>query len=287
MKAQNVALVTGSSSGIGFETALMLARNGFHTYASMRNLEKSKSITEIANREKLPLRVVQLDVNDDKSVKDAIYKIENEQGKINVVVNNAGYLLIGPLEELSIEEFKEQFETNFFGAIRVIKAVLPVMRRQRAGTIINISSIAGRIGLPLNSPYVSSKFALEGLSESISYEIEQFGIKVVLIEPGVIKTNAASSFKTGKDVAVIAAANNDNNSPYAELTQNRIAALRSRFEAGLDPIEVAKVILKAATSENPDLRYLVGDDAFKLMDMRKNTADENFRKLIIENILHK
>ena len=287
MKAQNVALVTGSSSGIGFETALMLARNGFHTYASMRNLEKSKSITEIANREKLPLRVVQLDVNDDKSVKDAIYKIENEQGKINVVVNNAGYLLIGPLEELSIEEFKEQFETNFFGAIRVIKAVLPVMRRQRAGTIINISSIAGRIGLPLNSPYVSSKFALEGLSESISYEIEQFGIKVVLIEPGVIKTNAASSCKTGKDVAVIAAANNDNNSPYAELTQNRIAALRSRFEAGLDPIEVAKVILKAATSENPDLRYLVGDDAFKLMDMRKNTADENFRKLIIENILHK
>jgi NAD(P)-dependent dehydrogenase (short-subunit alcohol dehydrogenase family) len=110
---QKVALVTGSSSGIGFETALLLARNGFHTYASMRNLEKSKIITEIANREKLPMQVVQLDVNDDVSVKNAIYKVENEQGKINVVVNNAGYLLIGPLEELSIEEFKEQFETNF------------------------------------------------------------------------------------------------------------------------------------------------------------------------------
>ncbi|MBV9178318.1 MAG: SDR family NAD(P)-dependent oxidoreductase [Nitrososphaeraceae archaeon] len=164
----------------------------------MRNLEKSKIIKEIANREKLPLQVVQLDVNDDMSVKNAIYNVENEQGKINVVVNNAGYLLIGPLEELSIEEFKEQFETNFFGAIRVIKEVLPIMRRQKAGTIINVSSIAGRIGLPLNSPYVSSKFALEGLSESISYEIEEFGIKVVLIEPGVIKTNAASNFKTGK-----------------------------------------------------------------------------------------
>jgi len=281
MKAQSVALVTGSSSGIGFETSLLLARNGYHTYASMRNLGKSKTITEISNREKLPLSVIQLDVDDDKSVKDAIYRIDNEQGRIDVVVNNAGYLLIGPLEELSIREFKEQFETNFFGAIRVIKEVLPILRRQRAGTIVNISSLAGRIGLPLNSPYVSSKFALEGLSESMAYEIEQFGIKVVLVEPGYIKTNVANSFKTGKNV-VVTAANKKNNSPYAEFTQNRIAALGPSVEAGLDPIEVAKVILKAATSENPDLRYLIGEGAVKLMDMRKNTSDENFRRLIME-----
>lgn len=281
MKAQSVALVTGSSSGIGFETSLLLARNGYHTYASMRNLEKSKTITEISNREKLPLSVIQLDVDDDKSVKDAIYRIENGQGRIDVVVNNAGYLLIGPLEELSIREFKEQFETNFFGAIRVIKEVLPILRRQRAGTIVNISSLAGRIGLPLNSPYVSSKFALEGLSESMAYEIEQFGIKVVLVEPGYIKTNVANSFKTGKNV-VVTAANKKNNSPYAEFIQNRIAALGPSVEAGLDPIEVAKVILKAATSENPDLRYLIGEGAVKLMDMRKNTSDENFRRLIME-----
>jgi NAD(P)-dependent dehydrogenase (short-subunit alcohol dehydrogenase family) len=149
---KSVALITGSSSGIGFETALLLARNGFHTYASMRNLEKSKNIIEIANRDELPLQVIQLDVDDDKPVKDAIYKIESEQGRIDVVVNNAGYLLIGPLEELSIREFKEQFETNFFGAIRVIKEVLPMMRKQRAGTIVNISSLAGRIEPPLNSP---------------------------------------------------------------------------------------------------------------------------------------
>ncbi len=285
MKAQSVALVTGSSSGIGFETSLLLARNGYHTYASMRNLGKSKTITEIANREKLPLPVIQLDVDDDKSVKDAIYRIENEQGRIDVVVNNAGYLLIGPLEELSIREFKEQFETNFFGAIRVIKEVLPIMRRQRAGIIVNISSLAGRVGLPLNSPYVSSKFALEGLSESMAYEIEQFGIKLVLIEPGYIKTNVANSFKTGKNV-VVTAANNKNNSPYAEFTQNRIAALGPSVEAGLDPIEVAKVILKAATSENPDLRYLIGEGAVKLMNMRKSTSDESFRKLIMKSILH-
>ena len=280
MKAQSVALVTGSSSGIGFETSLLLARNGYHTYASMRNLGKSKTITEISNREKLPLSVIQLDVDDDKSVKDAIYRIDNEQGRIDVVVNNAGYLLIGPLEELSIREFKEQFET-IFGAIRVIKEVLPIKRRQRAGIIVNISSLAGRIGLPLNSPYVSSKFALEGLSESMAYEIEQFGIKLVLIEPGYIKTNVANSFKTGKNV-VVTAANKKNNSPYAEFTQNRIAALGPSVEAGLDPIEVAKVILKAATSENPDLRYLIGEGAVKLMDMRKNTSDENFRRLIME-----
>jgi NAD(P)-dependent dehydrogenase (short-subunit alcohol dehydrogenase family) len=281
MKAQSVALVTGSSSGIGFETSLLLARNGYHTYASMRNLGKSKTITEISNREKLPLSVIQLDVDDDNSVKDAIYRIENEQGRIDVVVNNAGYLLIGSLEELSIREFKEQFETNFFGAIRVIKEVLPILRRQRAGTIVNISSLAGRVGLPLNSPYVSSKFALEGLSESMAYEIEQFGIKVVLVEPGYIKTNVANSFKTGKNV-VVTAANKKNNSPYAEFIQNRIAALGPSVEAGLDPIEVAKVILKAATSENPDLRYLIGEGAVKLMDMRKNTSDENFRRLIME-----
>ena len=286
MKAQSVALVTGSSSGIGFETSLLLARNGYHTYASMRNLGKSKTITEIANREKLPLSVIQLDVDDDKSVKDAIYRIENEQGRIDVVVNNAGYLLIGSLEELSIEEFKEQFETNFFGAIRVIKEVLPIMRRQRVGTIVNISSLAGRVGLPLNSPYVSSKFALEGLSESMAYEIEQFGIKVVLLEPGYIKTNVANSFKTGKNV-VVTAANNKNNSPYAEFTQNRIATLGPSVKAGLDPIEVAKVILKSATSENPDLRYLIGEGAVKLMNMRRNTSDENFRRLIMESVLHK
>ena len=253
----------------------------------MRNFEKSKSIMEIANKEKLPLQVVLLDVNDDKSVKDAIYKIEKKQGRIDVAVNNAGYLLIGPVEELSIEEFKEQFETNFFGAIRVIKAVLPIMRKQRVGTIINISSIAGRIGLPLNSPYVSSKFALEGISESIAYEVDLFGIKVVLIEPGVIKTNAANSFKTGKKVADndINNSNSNPDTPYADITTKRIAALKSRFEDGLAPVEVAKVILKAARSENPDLRYLVGDDAFKLMDMRNNTHDKEFRKLIMENIL--
>src|SRR5919202_214618 len=142
MKPQSVALVTGSSSGIGYETALLLARNGFKTYASMRNLGKSKDITQVANREKLPLQVVQLDVNDDVSVKQAVEKmVVAEDQRIDVLVNNAGYGLFGAAEDLSIEEIKAQFETNFFGVVRVTQQVLPVMRKQKSGTIVNISSV--------------------------------------------------------------------------------------------------------------------------------------------------
>jgi NAD(P)-dependent dehydrogenase (short-subunit alcohol dehydrogenase family) len=278
-----VAVVTGSSSGIGFETSLLLAKNGFFTYATMRNLDKSNKIIDLKLKEKLPLEVLELDVTDDKSVKEAIEKIANEQGTVNVLVNNAGYALVGPLEELSIQEFKEQFETNVFGAIRVTQAVLPIMRKQRHGTIVNISSIAGRIGFPLTSAYVSSKFALEGLSESMAYEIDQFGTKVILIEPGVIKTNFDHNLKIGKKVSTT----NDRNSPYADITERRIAGFKPRFENGIPAIEVAKVILKAITSKNvpSESRYLVGNDAFKLMEIRKNKSDKEFRRLVMEGVL--
>ena len=190
---KKVALVTGSSSGMGFTTAVMLARAGIHTYASMRNLKKSKTITDLANKENLPLQVIQLDVNDDKSVKDAIAKIVTEKERIDVLVNNAGYGLFGSIEDVSIEEMKAQFETNFFGVMRVTQLVLPTMRKQKSGTIVNVSSVGGRISLPVLSAYNSTKFALEGLSESMSYELEPFGIKVVIIEPGVIRTNIMDS----------------------------------------------------------------------------------------------
>ena len=278
-----VAVVTGSSSGIGFETSLLLAKNGFFTYATMRNLDKSNKIIDLKLKEKLPLEVLELDVTDDKSVKEAIEKVANEQGTVKVLVNNAGYALVGPLEELSIQEFKEQFETNVFGAIRVTQAVLPIMRKQRHGTIVNISSIAGRIGFPLTSAYVSSKFALEGLSESMAYEIDQFGTKVILIEPGVIKTNFDHNLKIGKKVSTT----NDRNSPYADITERRIAGFKPRFENGIPAIDVAKVILKAITSKNvpSESRYLVGNDAFKLMEIRKNRSDKEFRRLVMEGVL--
>src|SRR5919106_2638905 len=221
-----VAVVTGSSSGIGYETSLLMARNGFFTYATMRSTDKSNKIIDLIRNEKLPLEVLRLDVTDDKSVKEAIERIANEQGRIDVLVNNAGYALLGPLEELSIQEFKEQFETNVFGVVRVTKEILPIMRRQLHGTIVDISSIAGKIGFPLTSAYVSSKFALEGLSESIAYEIEQFGIKIILIEPGVIKTNFNNNIKVGKRVTITS------NSPYGEMTQKRISRFKPKFESG-------------------------------------------------------
>ncbi|MGZ5546719.1 MAG: SDR family oxidoreductase [Nitrososphaeraceae archaeon] len=277
---KKVAVVTGSSSGIGLETSLLLARNGFYTYVTMRNLTKSKTITDLKQKEKLSLEVLKLDVTTDESVKEAIHRITNEQGRIDVLVNNAGYALVGPFEELSIEEFKEQFETNVFGVIRVTQSVLPIMRRQKCGTIVNISSIAGKIGFPLTSAYVSSKFALEGLCESMAYEVEQFGIKVILIEPGVIKTNFDNNLKIGKRVSIVP------NSSYAEMTQKRISGFKPRFESGSPPLEVATVILKAITSENlSELRYLVGNDAFKLMEIRDNISDKEFRKLIMKSVL--
>jgi NAD(P)-dependent dehydrogenase (short-subunit alcohol dehydrogenase family) len=282
-----VAVVTGSSSGIGYETSLLLARKGFFTYATMRSPDKSNNIINLKQNERLPLEVLKLDVTDDKSVKEAIQKIVNEQGTIDVLVNNAGYALVGPLEELSIQEFKEQFETNVFGVIRVTKEILPIMRKQRHGTIVNISSVAGRIGFPLTSAYVSSKFALEGLSESIAYEVEQFGIKVILIEPGVIKTNFDSNLKIGKGVSTTATTSRD--SPYADITKKRIAGFKPRFENGSHPIEVAKVILRAITSTSknvsPESRYLVGGDAFKLMEIRKSKSDKEFRKLVMDGVL--
>jgi len=279
-RTKKVAVVTGSSTGIGFETSLLLARNGFYTYATMRNLDKSKAITSLKQKEKLSLEILQLDVTADESVKEVINKITSEQERIDVLVNNAGYALVGAFEELSIEEFKEQYETNVFGVIRVTQAVLPIMRNQRCGTIVNISSIAGKIGFPLTSAYVSSKFALEGLSESMAYEIEQFGIKVILIEPGVIKTNFDNNLKIGKRV------HNNQNSSYAEMTQKRINGFKSRFENGSPSIDVAKVILKTITSENPTkLRYLVGNDAFKLIKIRNNVSDKKFRKLVIKSVL--
>jgi NAD(P)-dependent dehydrogenase (short-subunit alcohol dehydrogenase family) len=272
-----VALVTGSSSGMGFATAIMLARAGINTYASMRNLKKSKTITELASTENLPLQVVQVDVNDKKSVKEAITKIVTEKERIDVLVNNAGYGLFGSLEDVSIEELKAQFETNFFGVIRVTQLVLPIMRKQKSGTIVNVSSVGGRIGLPVLSAYHSTKFALEGLSESMSYELEPFGIRVVIIEPGVIRTNIMNS-------SVIAKKAQDPKSPYFSLIQKVEYNFKLMMEnESSPPEEVAKAILGVVTSENPQLRYTVGNDAATMIQARVSMSDNQFKKMIMQN----
>jgi short-subunit dehydrogenase len=167
-----VVLITGASTGIGFETSITLARNGFRTFATMRNLSKSHKIREIAKKEKLPLTVISLDVNDNTSIQTAIQNIMVVAKRIDVVINNAGYGLFGAIEDLPMDKIIKQFETNFFGMVRVVKSVLPIMRSQRSGTIVNISSMVGRVAMPLNSVYVASKFALEGFSESIRHELQ-------------------------------------------------------------------------------------------------------------------
>src|ERR671926_607645 len=210
---QMVAIGTGSSTGIGYETSIALARNGFITYATMRNLNKAEGIKSAATKESLPLHIQQLDVTDDISVKNAVQAISSETGgRIDVLVNNAGYGLNGAFEDLAMDEIKAQYETNVFGLIRTTQAVLPIMRKQKSGIIVNISSGAGRFGFPGASAYISTKFAVEGLSESMSYELEPFGIRVVIVEPGVIKTNFGDGLVVGKK-------SQDPNSPYSKMMQ--------------------------------------------------------------------
>jgi NAD(P)-dependent dehydrogenase (short-subunit alcohol dehydrogenase family) len=270
---QKVAVVTGSSSGIGYETALTLARNGFLTYATMRNVSKSDNIKSITNKEKLPIRINQLDVTDDVSVNNTIHTIVSEAGRIDVLVNNAGYGLVGAFEDLSIQEIKDLYETNVFGVVRVTQAVLPTMRRQQSGIIVNVSSGAGIFGYPGGSSYVSTKFALEGLSESISYELEPFGVKVVLIEPGFIKTNFGNSM-------VIAKRAQNPSSPYSQMMQ-KISANSNQMANNGSPVEVvSKVILEAVTSKNPNLRYLAGKDVETWAANKKTMCDDEFYNTI-------
>ncbi|MGB7956794.1 MAG: SDR family oxidoreductase [Candidatus Nitrosopolaris sp.] len=278
---QKVAIVTGSSSGIGYATSLMLARKGFYTYASARNIDKSANLESIANAERLPLKLIQLDVTDDISVKDAIEKIVLEKGRIDVLVNNAGYALFGAFEDLSLDEIKAQFDTNFFGVIRVTQNVLPVMRTPQngGGIVVNVSSINGLIAFPVISAYCGTKFAIEGLSESITYELEPFGIKVILIEPGVIGSNFMKGSVLPKKAL-------DPQSPYSELVQKVSVKTTSQHEDknATQPEEVAKTIVQAISTEKPEFRYVVGIDAVGLLEARKTMPYSEFQKMIIQNI---
>jgi NAD(P)-dependent dehydrogenase (short-subunit alcohol dehydrogenase family) len=267
---QKVAIVTGSSSGIGKETALTLAKNNFLTYATMRDPRKGWVLKSQADKEKLPLKIVELDVTKDESIKNAIQSVSSEASRIDVLVNNAGYGLMGAFEELLIEEIKAQFETNLFGLIRTTQAVLPIMRKQNSGFIVNISSGAGRFGFPGGSAYVSTKFAVEGLSESMSYELEPFGIKVILIEPGFVKTNFQQALIRSQHP----------NSPYSQMMQKRAAASSQFFQNASEPELVAKTVLTAINTPNPNLRYLVGKDVEEWVKSRNSMTDAEFHDMM-------
>jgi len=268
-----VAVVTGSSSGIGHEIALILARNGFLTYATMRDLQKNSKLKSIKDEENLPLEFIQLDVTDENSVKTAVQKIYDDVGRIDMLINNAGYGLTGAFEDLSIDEIKTQFETNFYGLIRTTQAILPIMRKQKSGTIVNMSSGAGRFGFPMGSAYVSTKFAVEGLSESLSYEVEPFGIRVILIEPGMIKTNFSNA-------SIMAKKSIDPNSSYAPLMKNMQTGFNKLLENASSPQLVAQITLDAMTSDKPNLRYLAGKDVEQWVEAKKKMSDEEFHDMI-------
>ena len=269
---EKIALVTGSSSGIGLETSLALARNGFYTFATMRDLKKSEKIKEKIETENLTMEILELDVDDDQSVNTAVKAILEKKERIDVLENNAGYGMWGTVEDVSMNEFKEQFETNFFSIIRLIQKVSPVMRKQGSGTMINVSSVAGRIGFPVSPAYISSKFALEGLSESLRFELMPFGVNVVIIEPGVIKTNFFNSMKLSEK--------SQKDSVYKDITEKVISGVKMMAEMGTDPKEVANTIIKALKEEKPLPRYVVGNDAMMFLEAKNMKTDMEFENYL-------
>jgi NAD(P)-dependent dehydrogenase (short-subunit alcohol dehydrogenase family) len=269
---EKVAVVTGTSSGIGFETALALAREGYYTYATMRNTAKGDKLKELSSKESLKIDVLELDVDNENSAKTAIKHILDQKQRIDVLVNNAGWALWGCVEDVSVDEFKTQFETNFFSIIRLIQEVGPTMRKQGSGTIVNISSVVGRIGFPASPAYISSKFALEGLSESLRFEFAPFGVDVIIIEPGVIKTNFMKNMKMAKKSEL--------DTVYKDITTKVVSGVKMMTEMGTHPKEVASTIVKAIKDKKPLPRYIVGNDAAMFLEAKKNKTDIEFENYL-------
>jgi len=272
---EKIALVTGSSSGIGLETALSLARDGYHTFASMRNLGKAGELEHAAKKENLPIEIIELDVDKEESITSAIKKVIAKDGRLDVLVNNAGYGQFGCTEDVSVDDFRKQFETNFFSVVKIIQEVAPIMRKQNSGNIINISSVAGRIGFPGSPAYISSKFALEGLGECLRYELGQFGINTTLIEPGVIKTDFFNSMKVSESKS---------DPKYKALTENILAGLKMMVEMGTPPSQVAEVVMKAIHDDEMQPRYVVGTDAAMFIEAKKMKTDLEFEKYMSKEL---
>ena len=247
-------LITGASSGIGLATALYLAEKGYSVIGTSRSAGRLAGLREEASGRNLSVTTVELDINSDEGVDSVVPSLLAEQGPITTLVNNAGYGLWGPVESLSMEELRAQFETNFYAAVRLVKAMLPGMVRQGRGTIVNISSVEGRIGTPFSGGYAASKFALEGLSESLRVELWPLGVRVALVEPGLFSTN----FHKNQARAERAESGDLPYLPYIQRYRQR----RRRYDRlSADPIKVARVIHKIVRSRRPRFRYPVGPEA--------------------------
>ena len=254
-QGHGVVLITGASSGIGLATALYMAERGYRVVGTSRSKDRLAGLEEEASRRGLPVAGVELDINSEAGLTDALAAIAEEHGPVSVLVNNAGYGLFGPVQTLTTEELRAQFETNVFAVARLMRAVLPGMIEQGGGTIVNVSSILGRIGAPFHGAYAASKFALEGLSESFRTEAWPLGVRVVLVEPGLIRT----AFPDNQ--AMAAGIESDDAASYDRYLRRYRGRVRGAFERGADPVRVAKVVHGIVRSRRPRFRYPVGVDS--------------------------
>jgi len=252
MSQEKVALVTGVSSGIGQAIAGLLPRHGFRVFGTARGNGGAKRALE-------SVELLHVDVRDEESVHSCVRTVLDRAGRIDALVNNAGYTLIGSLEETTIDEAKQLFDTNFFGVLRMTQAALRFMREQRSGRIINIGSVVGFVPAPYQGIYSASKHALEGYSESLDHEVRQFGIRVSVIEPGFTRTNIAQN----SQVATRAL------EAYADGRTRVLKATPENIAKGGTPLGVAEVVLKALTSQSPRPRYPVGREAKLVSSLRK------------------
>ncbi|TVQ46325.1 MAG: SDR family oxidoreductase [Gammaproteobacteria bacterium] len=257
-------LITGAGKGIGRATAIAFARAGHCVAAGIRNPDAATELAEIATRETLKISLETLDVDDDLSVNGAIERLTASIGDIDVLVNNAGIERVGAIEDLAMDDFKASMETNYLGAVRCIKAVLPAMREKQSGCIVNVTSITGRLANSPFSAYAASKFALEALSECLAQEVAPFGIRVAIVEPGIIDTGMAERISTGAS---------DSNYP----NRNRMAAMfRSSLKQPTPPSLVAEKIFEIAEGTTTQLRHLVGPDAAPFLAWRQAMSDEQW-----------
>lgn len=273
------AVITGCSSGFGILMAIELAKNDFQVLATMRNLDKSKILMEKADKEGVlaHISIRELDVTSSASIENLKSQLV-QFPSIDVLINNAGYAGAGFAEEISLDEYREQFETNVFGTIAVTQAVLPLMREQGSGTIINISSISGRAGFPGLSPYAASKFAVEGWSESLRLEVKPFGVNVVLIEPGSFRTGI---WTTGKKISEPSLKKDSPYYPYMTKIQRYLDKGEPFYE---DPVIVAKKAVDIIREKEPALRYPVGKGVRTRIRLKHLLSWKTWEKVIFKTL---
>jgi short-subunit dehydrogenase len=261
-----VILITGGSSGIGKSVGEFLTQKGFIVYGTSRNPSKIKNH---------PFELIPLDVTNLESIHNAVKMVISEEGKIDVLINNAGMGITGPIEDTPTDEMRKVFETNFFGAIDTMKAVLPQMRKQKSGLIINVTSIAGYMGLPFRGIYSATKGALELVTEAINMEVKNFGINVTNIAPGDFATNIAS----GRYHTPVF-----DNSAYKEVYQQNLDLMNTHVDSGSNPIEMAKAIYKVIETPSPKIHYKVGDFMQKFsIFLKRILPDGIYEKLLMNH----